>query len=304
MMFIRFGFIVLLLGAYVVPAAMAEPSLTRELNKMGSDICRSLKLNCKKADKAPRKAPPKKTVAKPAARKAVAVAVEPKSVPIPRPKPQRVEAIAVPKQKPAIMKPAPEPAILVPPAKLPVSDGSCVARLKSQGAEFEQVAAPPGQANCVVDMPVRLMGVESPAGRISLPEGPILGCRFALQFSLYLNDMGTAAAAINKRLSKVATGPGFVCRGRNGDASGKLSEHAYGNALDITTIGMASGETVQVADALNPVSPSYALLREMRAKACGYFSTVLGPGSNAAHAEHFHLDMGRQGKSATYKICE
>ena len=42
----------------------------------------------------------------------------------------------------------------------------------------------------------------------------------------------------------------------------------------------------------------------LRISACGYFTTVLGPGANAAHAEHYHFDLGLHGKSGNYRICE
>jgi hypothetical protein len=32
-------------------------------------------------------------------------------------------------------------------------------------------------------------------------------------------------------------------------------------------------------------------LNKVRAEACGYFTTVLGPGYNRAHANHFHFDL-------------
>ena len=45
-------------------------------------------------------------------------------------------------------------------------------------------------------------------------------------------------------------------------------------------------------------------LMALRVSACGYFTTVLGPGANAAHAEHYHFDLGMHGKSGSYRICE
>jgi hypothetical protein len=42
----------------------------------------------------------------------------------------------------------------------------------------------------------------------------------------------------------------------------------------------------------------------LRTTACGYFTTVLGPGSNLAHATHYHFDLGVHGKSGNYRICE
>jgi hypothetical protein len=74
--------------------------------------------------------------------------------------------------------------------------------------------------------------------------------------------------------------------------------------VDITTLTTADGRQIQVSDALNPASSSFQVLRALRTAACGYFKTVLGPGANAAHASHFHLDMGMHGKSGNYRICE
>ena len=41
-----------------------------------------------------------------------------------------------------------------------------------------------------------------------------------------------------------------------------------------------------------------SLLNKIRSDACDRFTTVLGPGYNADHADHFHLDlMSRRGRS-------
>ena len=132
----------------------------------------------------------------------------------------------------------------------------------------------------------------------------------ALIFPYYTARAGhfTAISIINTqnntKLVKVSTGPGYECRGRNGNSSAKMSEHAFGNAVDITTFTTADGKVFQMSDARNPASPVFEVLRGLRTSACGYFSTVLGPGSNEAHAFHFHFDMGMHGKSENYKICE
>jgi hypothetical protein len=46
------------------------------------------------------------------------------------------------------------------------------------------------------------------------------------------------------------------------------------------------------------------LIRTLRTTACGYFTTILGPGSNASHADHLHFDLGLHGKTGNYRICE
>jgi hypothetical protein len=200
------------------------------------------------------------------------------------------------------------------PAQRPVVDApdsaiageQCLAALRTSNVEFETVATPVSNGTCQVDMPVRLLAVLTPRGRVMLPDKPTLNCRFARQFALWLSDAGAAvvSARMNTTLAKVSTGPGYECRGRNGDASAKLSEHAFGNAVDITTIVTADGRTFLVSDAVVTNSAAFPLLRGLRTTACGYFTTVLGPGANAAHASHFHFDMGLHGKSLSYRVCQ
>jgi hypothetical protein len=111
-------------------------------------------------------------------------------------------------------------------------------------------------------------------------------------------------ARTGEALAAHATGPGYECRGRNGDSSAKISEHAFGNAIDIVSFRLASKESIPVANVTKTGNEESRWLMALRISACGYFTTVLGPGSNAAHAEHYHFDLGLHGKSDKYRICE
>ena len=330
----------MLLAPFTARPALADDMsdnlapVTKALNRLGDDACRSFKLKCKRTTR--KSATTKKPKARPA--KATTAAhmptVKPVATippPLPRQKPLGPEAVKatvktvapVPRSKLAegtltksdITAPVPDAVPTTPLAaekpippstRVSYSDASCLASLKAGKIEFDVIAPPDGSGNCHVETPVRLHGVLTPSGVVRLPESPVLNCRFAKQFSLWLSEAGSAVilSQLNKKLVTVATGPGYVCRGRNGDVSDKLSEHAFGNAVDITTLTINDGTTIQIADAINPASPDYAVLKAMRTTACGYFSTVLGPGANAAHATHFHFDLGQHGKSGNYKICE
>ena len=332
---------ILLAGALMISAANAgQTSFSRELDKVGRDLCKSLDLKCKpkrtvrkkvQTRKAAKVSPtkPKKPAVKPAPVKpAVAVAPEtPPAVPIPRLKPVKLSVAVAPKAPLAVPIPRPKPAMpeldsgdtvpapsiptvkppvvvavlpMPPPPKLvmpAVPDKICLAALKASNVEFETAASPVANGLCQIDTPVRLSAVVTARGRIVLPDRPTLNCQFARQFALWLSTTKTT-------LAKVSTGPGYECRGRNGDATAKLSEHAFGNAVDITTITTQDGRTIQVSDAIVTTSPAFEPLRGLRSTACAYFTTVLGPGANAAHASHFHFDMAVRGKSGTYRICE
>ena len=175
---------------------------------------------------------------------------------------------------------------------------SCFQELRAMGAKFSVAAATVNYGKCHVENPVNLRSVTVKQNTISLPEAPLLNCKFALQFSKWLSESGAPilSAQLDSPVERISTGPGFECRGRNGDGTAKVSEHGYGNAVDISTFRLRNGKTLHVGDS--------TLLPGVRASACGYFTTVLGPGANAAHASHFHFDMGAHGKSGNYRICQ
>jgi hypothetical protein len=42
----------------------------------------------------------------------------------------------------------------------------------------------------------------------------------------------------------------------------------------------------------------------VRTAACGWFTTVLGPGSDSFHSNNMHLDIESHGASGSYRICQ
>jgi hypothetical protein len=184
----------------------------------------------------------------------------------------------------------------------------CLTKLKAAGFEVE-AAEHPSAANdlCRIEAPVRLKAVpvrSRPGSMVRLADQPILACRFAEGFGHWLGDLVAplVAGSTNTELKSVRTGPGFECRNRNRAATGKLSAHAEGLAIDIASFGLANGTTLRIkpeADA--PPDPTLATLRTA---ACGWFTTILGPGSDAAHADHLHVDIQQHGSSDRYRICQ
>lgn len=81
----------------------------------------------------------------------------------------------------------------------------------------------------------------------------------------------------------------YSCRPRNNQKGAKISEHGRGRAVDISAILLADGTAVTVAKGWG--TKGYGkTLAAMRKAACGPFNTVLGPGSDPFHGDHFHLD--------------
>ena len=165
----------------------------------------------------------------------------------------------------------------------------------------------PGNAACQVEIPVRLVSVPVPSegGRaLSLPEKPVVACRLATEFAAWAGTVAAPVlkAARNSALTAIRTGPGFECRSRNRQPGGKPSAHGNGLALDVAGFDFADGKRLAMgADAGPAGDPA---LRAIRRAACGWFTTILGPGSDVFHGDHMHLDIQLHGSSDRYRICQ
>ena len=96
----------------------------------------------------------------------------------------------------------------------------------------------------------------------------------------------------------------YNCRRIGGGDSGSWSQHATGNAIDISAFVLADGRRISVLKdwkAKPAHAKQAAFLHAVRDAACTAFSTVLSPDYNAAHANHLHLDQAR--RSAGWNAC-
>jgi hypothetical protein len=181
----------------------------------------------------------------------------------------------------------------------------CIMRLQRMGL-IAEIAITPNATNpaCTIETPVRLtsLKVSGEQHPVAFPERPILACRLADRFGQWLGEIAVPVIAARLTpLRAVHTGPGYDCRNRNRAASGKLSAHAVGHAVDIEAFKLGSGETLSITEAED--EPKRGVLSSLRTAACGWFTTILGPGSDAAHATHWHFDIEKHGSSDNYRLC-
>jgi hypothetical protein len=240
------------------------------------------------------------------------IEADPVKVPVPRPKPAIDSAqksptgsqlaVPVPVDKPGVLENLPKRIVSL--AVVPNDEyAACVQDLEASGVEFERPFHVV-EEGCALDGAVILTAVPTPAGRVVLPGRPKMLCPFAVKFSRWLNEVGSPIIAqrLGSPLSAIETGSGFVCRNRVGGSLAKISEHARGNALDLMRFDLRNRQRLTVEEM--PAGANALALSALRTSACGYFTTVLGPGSNAAHKNHLHFDLGQHGKSGNYRICE
>jgi hypothetical protein len=174
----------------------------------------------------------------------------------------------------------------------------CVSELASKKVVFEQ----PKEATregCRLSAPVSLTSVRTLFGDVSLPAKPTMLCSFGLKFTDWVRDVAApmTLAYTGQKLAEIETGPGFACTARYDKPGALPSEHAKGDAIDVVSFVLADQRRVTVK-ALGP------LVGALRMTACGYFTTVLGPGADPQHETHLHLDMLMRGGTANYRICE
>jgi hypothetical protein len=73
-----------------------------------------------------------------------------------------------------------------------------------------------------------------------------------------------------------------------------VSEHAFGNALDIAAFILADGRRITVKNGWRGSPEEQGFLHDVQSFACDTFNTVLAPGYNAAHYDHIHVDLMRR----------
>lgn len=185
------------------------------------------------------------------------------------------------------------------PTTMPAEEVACRRRLKRLDVTFEDIPRIDDGGGCGIAWPVKVSGL--PRGVKLSPEGTFT-CAMAEALAKWTDDELVPAARL-RYLSGVDTirqGSSYSCRSIRGE--GKLSAHATGDAIDIMDITLNSGRSIDVHKPGFFSFREKSLLSTVREDACPYFSTVLGPGYNRDHRNHFHFDMMK--RSSGYRVCK
>ncbi|MFK7889085.1 MAG: extensin family protein [Gammaproteobacteria bacterium] len=83
----------------------------------------------------------------------------------------------------------------------------------------------------------------------------------------------------------------YSCRRMYNRKRGKMSEHAFANAWDVSGFELEDGRIISVLKDWQPRGTRRSFLRAVHRDACRAFNVVLGPNYNDAHRDHFHVDM-------------
>jgi hypothetical protein len=149
--------------------------------------------------------------------------------------------------------------------------------------------APLGQGECA--RPDRLT-----LDRLPLAKRAEMTCALGAGLELWRRSIQPLAQELlGARIRRIEHFGTYSCRRMYGADTGRWSEHATGNAIDISAFVLADGRRIAVVTDWDGEEAKAKFLHRARKEACGIFGTVLSPDYNAAHADHLHLDQTPRG---------
>jgi hypothetical protein len=170
----------------------------------------------------------------------------------------------------------------------------CDQALSTSSLRFSHQADSPAGAKCPLINSLRIQG-----GDVALSSSFLASCRLAVAYAMFdLHALQPAAQQVfGQKVGQVDHLGSFACRNVYNRAEGRVSQHAFANALDIAGFRLADGRRISVLKDWTSEGDDGRFLKLVREGACKHFNTVLSPDYNAAHRNHFHLDMGR------WRVC-
>jgi hypothetical protein len=171
----------------------------------------------------------------------------------------------------------------------------CAARLDAAQVRYEPLPNQDRGSGCAIIDSVRLLDIGTPTANLDA-----MTCPLAATFAAWARHAVRPAARLylGSEVVRIETFGTYACRdvrGTGGTIAGKRSEHAQANAVDVSAFVLADGRRISLIGDWHGGGATAQFLRVIHQSACKRFRTVLGPGYNAAHKDHFHLDMGGSG---------
>lgn len=174
-----------------------------------------------------------------------------------------------------------------PRAMLDADEADCRRELKKLGVTYQDLPPIRDSAACYIDNPVRV----SAMGSVEMKPAATLTCRMALTFARWTRNelVPNTRWRYFSGVKTIRQGSSYSCRKIAGSRT--QSAHSTGNALDVMAIELNNGKDIDVVKKGLFSFRERKLLNNVRADGCEYFTTVLGPGYNYDHRNHFHFDL-------------
>ena len=183
---------------------------------------------------------------------------------------------------------------------MPASEKACRQRLQKLGVKFRDVPRISKGRSCGIAWPVELSGL---SGGIQIKPAANVNCQITEAFARWVKQE-LVPSSRTRYLSGVAAihqMSSYSCRTMNSQRGAAMSEHSKGNAIDVGKIVLKNGKAIAIEKKGFFAFREKGLLKSVRSDSCKYFSTVLGPGSDRYHKDHFHFDL--RARKSGYRHC-
>lgn len=172
--------------------------------------------------------------------------------------------------------------------------------------QVEAALLPPiEQFQCGLQTPFQVTGVHVGNRRVKFSAPVTVNCQMAGELAAWVAEVNIyTKTMLNASIDTMFTGTSYLCRPRNGVQGADISEHGFGNALDITGFGLVNGRRIGLPQNWAGDQAEAKTMRFAHDAACAHFTTVLGPDVNELHEDHLHVDLGCHGRTCSVRVCE
>lgn len=187
------------------------------------------------------------------------------------------------------------------------AENACIAqRLVHVSAYVQPAREIDGPGICGLTRPFRVSALLD--GAVSFNSSYLLDCPMIAALDAWLADIvqPAAQARFGQPVVQIDSMGTYSCRAMNNQPGARISEHAFGNAIDIGGFRLADGREISIVrDWTRGDDQTRAFLQDVHAGACSHFTTVLGPGANIFHYNHIHADLAMHGNTSTgpRRVC-
>ena len=184
---------------------------------------------------------------------------------------------------------------------MPAAEKACRNRLKRLGVTFRDLPAINSGKGCSIPYPVEVTEL---SGGIEIKPAAKLNCQITDAFAQWVKNELAPAARLRylSGVSSIRQLSSYSCRTMNSKRGAPMSEHAKGNAIDVGKITLNNGQAISVKKPGFFSFREKSLLKTVRSDSCKSFTTVLGPGSDIHHKDHFHFDL--RARKTGYRHCD
>ena len=184
------------------------------------------------------------------------------------------------------------------------AENVCLAERRVQPSAYVRMTSElEGPGICGLTRPFKVTALQG--GAVAFNATATLDCSMVAELESWVADVvqPAAQARFGQSVTQINSMGSYSCRSMNNQRGAALSEHSFGNALDIGGFILADGRVVSILrDWTQGDFAARAFLMDVQRGSCGLFSTVLAPGSNPFHYNHIHVDLARHGRSGRH-IC-